>query len=480
MIDINAPIIDKIKHTRLLAAQEAKTEWDAMRDKADDYFKGRTDKDKNYTRKYLNSQTIKEVPIDNNNVTKRIIERISLVYSVGPLRTFFDDKGKEQQPSTEYVDATKFKDEIMHDSEKQTNLLRLIGIKPTLRKKTLKDKATNVFDYDILVDFEPAFGKDPMIPVGVSYPLMARSEVKSPVPELWVYIDETNYVVYNRNTNEPAPKEFQVYPGPDYLNPYGVLPIVWVFEEKPTLSFIDIDPANDIISMNESINVLGTAQSANVIYQSYGDFIVTGVPKDDQNEFKKGPNVVSFLPDEATAEILSPPNTLDSVTAVCKYKQRSVALNYHLPHGFLEDDTNPESGVAKKERNRELQDERKGDVVRWRNTEDSIYDIEKIIWETDMNRVLPAKQAIDYSETEEILTVAEQRDKDEYELKHGLISEAEIYLRENPDYAIKIKDPEKRLEKVQEKIIDRNKAMGTTEPEVTEDQRLIDLLNETP
>ena len=112
MININAPIIDKIKHTRLLAKQDAKKEWDNMRDKADDYMKGRTDKDENYTRKYLNSQTIEEVPIDNNNVTKRIIERISLVYSVEPLRTFFDDSGKEDVPSSEYIKATKFKNSV--------------------------------------------------------------------------------------------------------------------------------------------------------------------------------------------------------------------------------------------------------------------------------------------------------------------------------------------------------------------------------
>ena len=475
MIDINSPIIEKIKHTKLLAKQSAKTEWDAMRDKADDYGKGRTEQ---YTKLFMNTQAIKEVPIDNNNVTKRIIDRNSLVYSVEPLRTFFNDAGKEQEPSTEYIEATKFKNETMHDSEKQTNLLRLIGIKPTLRKKTLKDVTTNVFDYDILVDFELAFGRDPMIPIGVSYPLMARAEVRSNVPELWVYIDAVNYVVYNRRTNEPASDEFQVYE--DHLNPYGIVPIVWAFKAKPTLSFIDIDPANDIISMNESINVLGTAQSANVIYQSYGDAIVTGIDKKDQNKFKKGPNVIGYLPTDATYEIHSPPDTLQSVTAALKYKIRSVALNYHLPHGFLEDDTNPESGVAKKERNRELQDEKRCDVVSWRNNEDEIYDIETIIWAVDMKKELPAKQVIDYTETEEILTVAEQRDKDEYELKHGLISEAEIYLRENPDYAIKIKDMDKRLEEVQTKVIDVNKDMSKTEPDKTEEQRLTDLLNETP
>ncbi len=472
MIDINLPIIDKIKHTRLLAKQETKTDWDEMRDKADDYGKGRT---KQYTMLYMNKQAIKEVPIENNNVTKRIIERKSLVYSVEPLRTFVNDAGKEQEPSTEYIEATKFKNAMMHAAEKQTNLLRLIGLKPTLRKKNLKDVITNVFDYDILVDFEPAFGKDPMIPIGVSYPLMARSEARSNVPELWVYIDKVNYVVYERKTQKPAHPYFQVYK--DLLNPYGIIPIAWVFEDAPTLSFIDIDPVNDIISMNETINVLGTAQSANIIYQSYGDSIVTGVNEKDENKFKKGPNVISFLPLDATYDIKAPPDTLESVTSAVKFKIRAVTLNHHLPHGFLEDDTNPESGVARKERNKELQDEKRGDVVRWRNTEDEIYDIEKVIWLVDMVKVLPDKQVIDYTETEEILNVQEQRDKDEYELKHGLISEAEIYLRENPDYAIKIKDMDKRLEEVQKKIIDRNKAMGTTE---TPEDSLASLLATPP
>ena len=94
-----------------------------------------------------------------------------------------------------------------------------------------------------------------------------------------------------------------------------------------------------------------------------------------------------------------------------------------------------------------------------------------------MKKDLPAKQVIDYTETEEILNVSEQRDKDEYELKHGLISEAEIYLRENPDYAINIKEPEKRLEKVQTEIIDKNKAMGTIE---TPEDSLGALLATTP
>ena len=117
MIDITANIKDKIRHTRLQSKQNAKKDWDKMRDKADDYYKGRTDVNPDYTRKFMNSQAEKEVPIDNNNVTKRIIQRISLVYSVEPERAFFNESGKEEEPSPEYIKATRFKNEMMHDAE---------------------------------------------------------------------------------------------------------------------------------------------------------------------------------------------------------------------------------------------------------------------------------------------------------------------------------------------------------------------------
>ena len=444
---ISQQVENDIKRTKLEFKQLAKDDWKKDRDAADDYIKGRT---KKYTSQYMNDQAKLEVPIENNNVTKRVIDRISLVYSVEAKRKYFNGETEVEELPDAYIKAIKFKDEQLHLAEKRTNLLRLIGIKPTMRDFVL--------DYDILTEFEPHFGKDPLVPIGVSYPLPVRASVRDNTPELWVYLTAEDYVVYVRKTNTVAKEEFQIFP--DLKNPYGILPIVWVFDEKPELSFLDVDPANDLIQMNETINVIGTASNANVIYQSYGYNVVTGVEKGDQNLIKVGPNKTLFLPRDATFIIESPPDTLESITTNVKAKMQFVTSNYHLPHGFIIGEEIAESGTAIKERNRELQDERKGDVVRWRNIEELVYEVEKVVVKVDLNIKIPDRMAVDFSETIEVLTPPEQMDKDEWDLKHNLITEAQILLRRDPD---KFEGLKLAPELEAQKVIDGNKAAGQTE-----------------
>lgn len=433
-----------IERSKLEFKQMVKNDWVKDRDAADDYVKGRT---KEYTSQYMNDQAKLEVPIENNNVTKRVIDRISLVYSVEAKRKYFNgDKEVEELPEA-YTKAIKFKDEQLHIAEKRTNLLRLIGIKPTMRDF--------VFDYDILTEFEPHFGKDPLVPIGVSYPLPARASVRDNTPELWVYLTAEDYLVYVRKTNTVAKEEFQIFP--DLKNPYGILPIVWVFDEKPELSFLDIDPANDLVQMNEAINVIGTASNANVIYQSYGYLVATGLDKGDEKKLKVGPNKITALKRDQDLKFITPPDTLMSVTENVKAKMQFVTSNYHLPHGFIIGEEIAESGTAIKERNRELQDERKGDVVRWRNTEELLYEVEKVIVGVDLNTTIPERMAVDFSETLEILTPQEQMDKWDWQREHGYISDAEIFMLLDPDRFETIEDAQTQ--------IDDNKAAGQTEME---------------
>ena len=433
-----------IIRSKLEFKQMVKDNWIKDREKADEYYKARTDE---YTEYYMNDQSILEVPKDKNNITKRVIDRISLVYSVEAKRKYFNGEKEVEELPEAYTKAIKFKNEHLHRSEKRTNLLRLIGIKPTMRDFVL--------DYDILTEFEPHFDKDPLIPTGVSYPLPARASVRDNTPELWVYLTAEDYLVYNRKTHKPAPPEFQVFE--DFKNPYGILPIAWVFDDKPELSFLDIDPANDLIDMNEAINVIGTSSTGNVIYQGHGFWVMTGADKGDKKKVSVGPNVMTFIGRDKTIEVLSPPDTLESVTSTLKAKMQFVTSNYHLPHGFIIGEEIAESGTAIKERNRELQDERKGDVIRWRNVEDVLYEIEKVVVAEDLNIKIPDKMTVDYSETIEILTPKEQREKDEWDLKHGLITEAEILRRRDPDGYPTVEDAQTK--------IDDNRAAGQTEME---------------
>ena len=72
-----------------IAYQDAeKKRWIKSRDKAYDYYKGRTE---TYTKGYFSNSLVSQIPCPNNNITKRIIDRISLVYMKPPIREYSNE-----------------------------------------------------------------------------------------------------------------------------------------------------------------------------------------------------------------------------------------------------------------------------------------------------------------------------------------------------------------------------------------------------
>ena len=68
--------------------QKRKNYWKKSRYEALDYYKGIT---KEYVSKYFSDSTLNKVPIGNVNITKRVIDRISLVYMTPPVRTYSNE-----------------------------------------------------------------------------------------------------------------------------------------------------------------------------------------------------------------------------------------------------------------------------------------------------------------------------------------------------------------------------------------------------
>ena len=65
--------------------QQRKNKWKEERYLAIDYYNGSTSE---YTSKYFSDSTLSKVVTGNINITKRIIDRISLVYMTPPIRTY--------------------------------------------------------------------------------------------------------------------------------------------------------------------------------------------------------------------------------------------------------------------------------------------------------------------------------------------------------------------------------------------------------
>ena len=394
------------------ASQKRKNKWKQSRLDALEYYKGRS---LPYTMGYFDSTLFDKVPSANINVTKRIIDRVSLVYMKPPARVY----SKENTPLLFH-----HKDFKLQRAERMCNLLDAVLIKPCMR---YSDKNEQQIEYDIIHDYEPIFGEDPLKPEAIVYPIAGKDTVLDDTPQLWVYWDKEHTYTFDNNG-----KIYTDEMNPDMINPYGVLPFVECWRDgKPESSYLDTDASSDLIQTNTLINVAETNKNANIMFQSFGYIYVNGsmIEKDDLDV---GPDKISFLGADGTMNLVSPPNTVESITSAVTTAYKMLAQNYHIDISFVEG-TTAQSGVALKLRGIELQDNRISDVVKWREVEKELFELERLMIAIDIGKDAGDLEKIDFEESMEVLSDTEQRDKWEWELSKGLIDEADILMQKDPD-----------------------------------------------
>ena len=395
------------KQSQWNAQQQSKNKWRGRREQALDYYNGRTER---YTEQYFSTGLSSKIPIANVNITKRIIDRISLVYMVAP---------KREYSNPDIVDNFCEKDFKMQRLERFTNLLDSCLVKVTFRNGML--------DYDIIHDFEPMFGDDPLRPTGYTYPLSTKSEVLDTTPELFAYWDMENTFIYDRNG-----KIYDDANNPEHINFYGLLPFVECFREgRPEYAYLDTEPANDIIKTNTVLNVAETNKSANIHFQSFG-YIYANGSQIDKKDLQIGQDQIYYLGVDGTLNVTSPPNSVPALTDSIKESYKMLAQNYHLPTSFA-DGTTAESGVALRLRNQELQDDKKSDIVKWNDVEHKLFEVERQVLTTELMIDAGELESVDFGETAEILSAQEQRDQWEWELSKGIIDVADILIKMDPD-----------------------------------------------
>lgn len=396
-----------VKQSLMEAKNREKRAFRERRQKALDFYNGRSEE---YTRSRFSANLIKAIPIASVNVTKRIVDRISMVYMVQPKRTY----------TREGIDEFFHElDHKMQRLERYTNLLDACMIKSTWREGKI--------EYDIIHDYEPHFADDPMKPVAYTYPLSIKSEVLDQTPDLFAYWDEENYFVYDSNG-----KIMEDPDNPEHINFYGFLPFTECWREgKPEYAYFDTEPLLDLVATNDLINVAETNKMANVHFQSFGYLWANG-SQIDKDDLDVGQDEIMYLGIDGNLNVTSPPNSIPALSQSINDSYKMLALNYHLPASFVEG-TSAESGVALRLRNQELQDERKSDLVRWQDVEKKRFEVDKGILAIEMKLDAGDIEMVDFNETAEVLSPQEQREKWEWELANGLIDKADILMQMNPD-----------------------------------------------
>ena len=398
-----------VEQSKVMWQDQEKKRWMKARDKAYDYYKGRTE---TYTKAFFSDSLNKQIPCPNVNITKRVIDRISLVYMKAPVREY----SNENTPDFFYQKNFK-----MQRAEKLCNLLECILLKPTWRNERI--------EYDIIRDWEPLFyDDDPLNPTAITYPLSVRSSVMDTTAEHWAYWDAEHYFVYEKGTG----KKLATDANPEMINPYSMLPFVSCYRDgKPESSYFDTDASPDLIATNEATNVAEFNKNANIMFQSFGFGYITG-SNIEKEKLDIGQDKWSFLGHDGVLNMVSPPNSVPALTDSIESSYKMLAQNYHLSLSFVEG-SKESSGIALKIRNSELMDARRSDLERWKKIEEDLFGVEERIIAVEQGRDAGFLLGIDYEESTEVLSEEEQRLKWDWELEKGLIDTADILMQKDPD-----------------------------------------------
>ena len=407
-------ISESVKDTKL-NIQKARRDW--VRRMLDYYGGNYTNQ---YIEQYFDSEAFREIPCYNANFTRRFINKMSRIYTVGANRNV----------NKEYDLLTIKKDARMKHVERMTRLMGTVATQVIYKEYN----GMPYFDYRPIYYFDVHLS-DPFTPSAIMYPLLMQPEDISYNKNIeWAYWDESIYAHYDSNGSIIE----------EYEHGYGVLPFIFTHREEQVDEFF-VDGANDIVDCNEQVNIAMTEMQLGLRFQMFGQPYMTGVDTDKRIE-RAGSDQILDLPEGATYNIASPAGDLNAVIEIIKFQLDLVAQNNHLYVQFAQDGGETPSGIALKIKDLERFEDYQDDIELWRMYEHELYHVEREIAAYN-NINLPDKLKLDFNEPEYPKTVQDQVLLDEHRLKHHMVDESDLLMEYNKDLS----------RKEAEKIVEKNK-----------------------
>jgi hypothetical protein len=405
-----------------------------------DYYTG-TETTK-YIDEYFAADAFREIPLYNANFTKRFINKMSRIYTVGASRSVSDS----------YASLTRKKDARMKHVERMTRLVGTVATQVIYRD----DLSKPCFDYRPVYYFDVHMDDNPFSPVAITYPiLMNVNDVSSTAKLQYAYWDSERYIHYDEDgviMNE-------------YAHGYGVIPFVFTHREEQVDSFF-VEGANDIVSCNEQVNITMTELQLGLRFQMFGQPFITGMYGDKKLE-RAGSDTILDLPEGSTFGIAAPEGDINAVIESVKFQLDLVAQNNHLYVQFAQDGGETPSGIALKIKDLERFEDYQDDLELWNMYEHDLYDVEKAIASYN-NVALPSELALDFNEPEYPKTVQDQILMDEHRLKHHMVDEIGLLMESNKD--LSEEQAKATIQKNREAMADEHLESMTAEEEYTPQQ----------
>ena len=436
----NQLITDNLKEYKKQLARERR----AVLTKMLDYYQG--DNVDQYLKDRFKAEVFQEIPPVTFNVTKRFIERLSRIYTLGANRTL-------SSKQNEYESLTKIKAFKFKHLERMTRLLGTLATEicwDTTYPDSPKFTYNPIYYFDVHLD-----PNDPFTPIAIEYPML--NMVQDPT-----FVEPTQYCYYDAEKKIIMDENGKVIE--EYENPYGVLPFVFTHRDHPIDEFFTA-PAMDICVANEAVNILMTELALGCRFACFPTMVCTGIYQ-DENVQRGGSDEIIILPEGANMTSLSPDVNVNEGLKLVRSILELVASNNHLTISFEENHSDrPQSGVALKIRDLERHEDYQDDLELWELYEQKFYEIERVI--AGFNGVnLPNTMGVNFNEPEFPQATQDEILMNTFMLENNLTTHAKLLQKYNKDLT---------LEQAQA-IIDENKEANGAGKE--QQQRLFNRLGQ--
>ena len=398
-----------------------------LRNKLVDYYQYQSTEQ--YINKYFGGSLQKEIPLYTTNITKKIINRISMVYKDNPVRMYNNELNDD------------ITDIMFRKDYKMKNMERIHNLVGTMLVHILWNKSEEKLEYRPILEYEVTLNPDnPLEVMSVLYPVeKTTDDIMQHQNDRFIFWSaEQHYMIDSQN------KITQI--NDDNINPYGVLPFVTIQPNTAIDEYFNIGEGADIALANQQIDISMTMLQHH-IRSAGGQMFVKG--RVDADNIKLGLNQVVVLEDGDFGSVNNSTD-INSIMEGIKHQIQHICSNHHIAFDF--GISTQKSGVAIKLENLELLEAREDDVEKFRMIEKDIHKIEQKILEVEMNLGLPDDFHIDYTEIN-FPDPAQELQQWDWWIKNGIKDKIDYIMENDPD---KFKSREEAIKFLEERITQRS------------------------
>lgn len=447
-------IQETIKDARLSKMYEESE----IREKAKDFYNGLQFADK-YLANY--GYDTKKFPPHTLNLTRKIINKISLVYKYPPER--YLGENSEKDPYVIFMANNPQFNISLKEAERQKNLLG------NILYRVHYDDEMKMWRPFIETDFQAWFtDENTLFPFAYSIPVKQNIRHGKVKNVEWVFWSNEDYFFYDNFGEIRYDKNHQ-----DGKNPFGIMPLFEMRDNFPIDEWVTYG-AVDLVNANNSININLMNINYMIHWQGHNRPYIRGPKSDKIDAIDSGADKVLFLGDENyDAGILDPnPKITESLEAI-KAEIEQIAWTYNLSVDWQVSGTAP-SGFSLIVKNIDLLEAREDDVELAKMHEKQLYKIISRIGNTLGVDRIPEDQdlMVDFADIDFPVNQKDKIERWKYEFEINAKSPVDYIQSQNTDMsredAVRIWEENKKLNRKYRTLTDRFSELGgvVNEPEI--------------